>query len=77
MSPPQLLHCPVRAALLVARLRRHICLAEINLTREIGNRLRTLLEALSHYQIEHVRNLPHFGFMPLQRLHATFAGPMP
>jgi hypothetical protein len=33
--------------------------------------------ALSHYQIEHVRNLPHFGFMPLQRLHATFAGPMP
>jgi hypothetical protein len=34
-------------------------------------------QALSHYQIEHVRNLPHFGFMPLQRLHATFAGPMP
>jgi hypothetical protein len=33
--------------------------------------------ALSHYQIEHLRNLPHFGFMPLQRLHATFAGPMP
>ena len=33
--------------------------------------------ARPHYQIEHVRNLPHFGFMLLQRLHATFAGPMP